>query len=286
MRCAILGCGPAGLLAAHACKMNYVDFDIFSKARKSHLFGSQYLHEPIPGLTEEGDMGVPVKYIVEGTPEQYRRKTHGKWWGGRIDPEEFQTDHTAWNIRQHYDLLWNMYGGLVDDYEIPTDYGPTAGNSIHRRVSMELSLDRYDLVISTVPRTIWAIEGEEYIYSEGWALGDAPERGQVVEDMVPEVRGEWGYIGDNQIVCDGTDTVSWTRLSRVFGYTTVEWPHHAPQPHPSAVMVRKPLGYTPAPGKINPTSEWLHVGRYGKFERGIVVSDAFRDVVKRIQEMK
>ena len=57
---AILGCGPTGLVAAHACAMKHIPFVIFSKKRKSFLFGSQYLHEPIPGVIEEHE-GEPVK---------------------------------------------------------------------------------------------------------------------------------------------------------------------------------------------------------------------------------
>lgn len=303
MKVAILGCGPTGLLAAHACAMNYVDFDIYSRKRKSELFGSQYLHEPIPGLTEESDRGVDVKYVVEGTPEEYRRKTHGKWWGGHVAPEDFEPDHTAWDIRKAYNDLWMMYFKKITGYTIPSFSGPPSANHYGVSPTMksspespgkllaeittrDLGLDQYDLVISTVPRNIWYVQGEEYIFSEGWALGDAPERGQFVEDMVPELKEELGRIGNNTIVCDGTDNVSWTRLSRVYGYTTIEWPHHAPQPHPDAVMVRKPLHYAPSTTTDSPVKDWLHVGRYGQFERGIVVTDAFHDVVKKLQEMK
>lgn len=286
MRAAILGCGPTGLLAAHACYVEGIEFDIFSKKRKSELFGSQYLHNPITDLAVHPEEGVPVKYVTVGSPEEYRRKTHGKWWDGHVAPEEFEPDHTAWDIRQAYDLLWNLYWRKIRDYTIPTqDHLDQFGlkQSIAGYVMWDLGLNDYDLVISTVPRDIWAVEGEEFIYSEGWALGDAPERGIFVDDIITVPHDEAAQ--DNIIICDGTSSVPWTRYSKVYGYTSIEWPHHAPKPHPHAARVRKPLHYSPASQNPNLTADWLHVGRYGQFEKGVVVTDAFDQVIKKIRSM-
>ncbi|AOE44872.1 oxidoreductase [Gordonia phage Terapin] len=291
MTIAILGCGPTGLLAAHACTLEGYDVAIFSRKRKSELFGSQYLHNPIPGLTPESDKGVPVKYVVRGTPEEYRRKTHGKWWDGHIGQDEFEPDHQAWDIRQHYDMLWRTYVGKIEPYSIPTK-GMVASffkreNSdvgVGGYVNWDLGLSEYELVISTVPRDIWQLPGDEYIYSEGWAIGDAPERGVFVDDLV---EGRELFDKDNTIICDGTSLVPWTRLSKVHGFTSIEWPHHAAQPHTQAVRVRKPLHYTPGPHQNgSPTANWLHVGRYGQFEKGVVVTDAFDQVTKKLKEMQ
>ena len=294
MKVAILGCGPTGLMAAHACHQLKVDATVFSKKRKSELVGSQYLHKPV---AVNPYSGVNVKYVVLGTPEEYRQKVHGKWWDGHVAPEDFEPDHKAWNIRTAYDNLWTIYGRDVVGYTIPD---PSMFSDTYRddgamfeTVSRDLGLHEFDLVISTVPRDLWRISGEEFIYSEGWALGDAPERGIFVEDLLASSFGEvplyqkpdGSYIPDNHIICDGTSQVPWTRLSRVFGYTTVEWPHHTPQPHPQAARVRKPLHYSPASQNPNPTADWLHVGRYGQFEKGVVVTDAFDQVIKKIRSM-
>lgn len=272
MKVAILGCGPAGLLAAHACDWRGFDYSIFSQKRKSELFGSQYLHTPIEGIISAGE-GEPVKYVVEGSPEEYRRKTHGKWWDGIIAAEDFETDHMAWDIRQAYNRLWRSYSGRVINYRFRGD-GPA---SVYDVANEDLGLSRYDLVINTMPRRLWAAPGEEFIFSTGWAFGDAPERGQFVEYTIP----------DNTIICNGTDRVSYTRLSRVFGHTTVEWPHGPNEkPHPDAVQVIKPLAYHQN-NSSNPANaeNWIHVGRYGKWEKGIVVSDAYVDVQKRLEGM-
>lgn len=272
----IIGCGPTGLMAAHACALKGISFRIFSRKRKSFLFGSQYLHEPIPDLIEESE-GRPVRYINVGTPEEYRRKTHGKWWDGIIAPEDFETEHTAWDIREAYNRLWIKYGRGVNGAEIVDGALFVDGSNWMKELAA------HDLVISTVPRNLWAVEGDDFRYSEGWALGDAPEHGVFVPYD----------LDDNTIICDGSAEVSYNRLSKVFGYTTVEWPSHTDMetvtalpgmPKPSKFI--KPLAFKPSETKENPTSNWLHVGRFGSWQKAILVTDAWHDTNKALEEMK
>jgi len=48
----ILGCGPAGLFAAQAAAEMGCSAVIISKLRRSEMYGAQYLHSEIPGLTD------------------------------------------------------------------------------------------------------------------------------------------------------------------------------------------------------------------------------------------
>ena len=288
MKVAILGCGPTGLLAAHACWMSGVDFDIFSKKRKSFLFGSQYLHTPIPRIVEEYE-GEDIEYVNIGTPEEYRRKAHGDRWDGVIEDGAFETSHRGWDIRQAYERLWRRYANKITHYEIkppvPTNEGyellfsredlqyPEKNPNFNQTVD-DLSLQRYDLVISSVPRKIWAVPGEEFTFSMAWVAGDAPEHGKFVPFDLPR---------DNQILLDGTDEVEYTRLSKVFGYTTVEWPFNAlKKPYEGASPLIRPLAYTPSLSCDNPANRFLHIGRYGQWEKGIVASDAFETVLEAL----
>lgn len=276
MRVAIIGCGPTGLIVAHACALNGVEFNVFSKKRKSFLFGSQYLHEPIPELIEESE-GRQVRYINVGTPEEYRRKTHGKWWDGIIAPEDFETEHVAWNIREAYDRLWMRYGRGVTDAEIRD------GTLYVNREDWMKELAAYDLVISSVPRRLWAVEGDEFTYSEGWALGDAPEHGVFVPyDLT-----------DNTIICDGSPDTHYNRLSKVFGYTTVEWPAHtdmnvvkAAESMPEPSQFIKPLAFKASTTHENRTSDWLHVGRFGAWRKAVLVTDAWHDTNNALRGIK
>ena len=280
MRVAILGCGPTGLFAAHACAEAKIRFDIFSKKRKSELFGSQYLHEPVPGIMDYTE-GEQVRYVNIGTPEQYRRKTHGKYWDGIIAPEDFETEHIAWNIREAYDRLWRAYADQIHDYEISTRFDAEGKIDFDRkhpywRVAYDLDINDYDLVVSTVPRNIWATEREEYIYSTGWALGDAPEKGIFVPIQAT----------DMTIECNGDPGVPYNRLSKVFGYTTMEWPAHSPKPDGASMLI-KPLKYKKPILDVNPADDerWLHVGRYGQWQKGIVTTDAYKSVSRQLAKL-
>lgn len=51
MNIAILGCGPSGLVAAHAAMQININkrVSVFSRNLRSPIYGAQYLHQPIPG---------------------------------------------------------------------------------------------------------------------------------------------------------------------------------------------------------------------------------------------
>lgn len=253
---AILGCGPAGLLAAHAAQINQCSFDIFSKRRPSHLFGSQYLHEPITGVT-----GTPerVRYSLVGTPEEYRRKVYGPEWDGTVSPEDLEEEHWAWDIRQAYTELWRRYSDEIHHLEF--------GNNMSL-LDRAINFDNYDMILSTVPRKVWAQPGDAFRGTEVWAVGDAPELGQTAPFTVQE---------DFTIICDGTPDVGWYRLSKVFGYTTIEWPGNRRPPIPGIAKVTKPLSFHMAPG---PSDQFIHLGRYGKWEKGVLTTDAFNEALK------
>jgi hypothetical protein len=75
MRLAIVGCGPAGMLAAHACFLEGVEFEVFSNVDQPSLIGgAQYLHEFIPGIEIRPGK---VDYKFVGDRQGYHIKAHG-----------------------------------------------------------------------------------------------------------------------------------------------------------------------------------------------------------------
>src|SRR4051812_38354175 len=109
MKIAVLGCGPAGMMAAAGAVEAALDYEggdiaIFSRKRKSELFGAQYLHKPIPWATPPKE--VTVDYRIIGEPADYKRKVYGNGWLGAVSPEDLQEPHPGWDIRETYDNLW------------------------------------------------------------------------------------------------------------------------------------------------------------------------------------
>lgn len=254
---AVLGCGPAGLIAAHAahiCRIPTVA--IFSKNRKSELFGAQYLHMPIPGATERAP--VTVKYTLDGKPEDYRRKVYGDSWDGSVSPEDLVEPHEAWDIRSTYDNLWSMYSYDIQHAQI----GPSR---------MEALIDTFELVISAIPApALCHMPGAHTFKSQNvWAYGDAPERGQNTDNFTR-------LLPDNNVICNGNESPSWYRMSRLFGFATVEWPENRKPPIPGVAQAIKPLWND---CDCYPTV--VRVGRYGRWEKGQLTHHAYQEVMDR-----
>ena len=250
---AILGCGPAGLMVAHAANIMDWDFKIYSKKQKSKLYGAQYLHKPIPQL----DCGAPmtVAYKMVGSPRSYRFKVYGPGWDGTVSPEDFTESHFAWDIRKAYDDLWNVYSGQIENCDLDPDA---------RQV---LNWMKYDLVISTIPRKIWAEDGDVFESQKVWALGDTENKRVHLYRPEPFT-----------VVCDGTSKVDWYRVSNIFGHCTMEWPYidcFNPPPAVGASIVEKPLRHN-----SKAANDFIHLGRFGKWEKGVLSTDAFYDALK------
>jgi hypothetical protein len=258
-RVAILGAGPAGLLAAEAAEHAGFAPDIYSKASargmalKSELHGCQYLHAPRPGSVAPG---TPVAYTLRGDSETYRQKVYGDQWNGTVSPDEFgpEENHLAWDLRFAYDRLWDKWGHQV----IPRDLNPRTFYEIYK------SRD-YRHIISTIPAPALCIDQEHRFRStEVWALGETTTRSQTSPVVVPPFT----------VVCNGEAGQGWYRAANVFGYTTVEWPARRRPPVAGVVRVQKPLD-TDCGCWIAGHPGMLRVGRYGTWRKGVLVHEAY-----------
>lgn len=256
MRSLVLGCGPAGLMAAHAIKLaTGVAPDIASKMRMSHLYGAQYLHEAIPGITD--GPGSLIDYDLIGTPDEYRLKVYGEKWRDRVSPEDLIGQHLAWDIRSAYDALWAEYSARIHEFDVES----------HTAQQLSDKFIKYDLVVSSVPKPKLCFGGHTFSAQEVWAVGDAYDRGQLCP-----VRTDY-----NTVVCNGKSEPAWYRASNVFGYCTAEWSGARP-PIPEAARVSKPLK--------NNCDCWpdrmLFVGRYGAWRKGVLSHHAFEDTLDEV----
>lgn len=255
MKVAVLGCGPAGLIAAHAVRMAGHKLVIISRKRKSPLFGAQYLHAPVPGVTHQDDYR-EVRYQLNGTPEMYRRKVYGKSWDGTVSPEDLLETHKAWDIRETYDRLWAMYADRILDAEVE----PAGVRSLVQSPS-------FDMVVNTIPLDQLCHQGHVFRSTEVVAAGDAPAYGIKVSDIYK--------CPEDTVRCNGQGHPSWYRMSNIFGHTTVEWPTDVEVPVPTASKVTKPTSHN-----CDCWPNILKVGRYGSWTKGVLSHEAY-DVVSK-----
>lgn len=253
----ILGCGPAGLMAAAAAEESGYEPVIASKKRKSEMYGAQYLHAPIPGFSP--DMSFDVKYSLYGTIESYRRKVYGDI-RVTVSPEDLTEDHEGWDIRQTYDNLWHHFVDYIED----TDF--SGGGDIQAFVDLLLRTGQFAHVLSTIPAPLLCTNPAHAFPSQKvWAIGDAPERG-----IFCPIKA----AGLNQVICSGEDT-SWYRCANILGYTTAEWPQNKKPPYEGVALVEKPIGTN-----CDCLPDAHRLGRYGKWEKGVLSHTAYYETIK------
>jgi hypothetical protein len=260
---AILGCGPSGLVAAHAAVSQGAQISIFSRPEPSPIYGAQYLHQPIPDLDTPSTKEFRViRYRMKGDPEAYLKKVYSRSWDGTISDDLRDQAHVAWDLRGAYAELWDRYRHLIIPAVISGDPGK-------RRVLIEAMADNYNLVLNTIPRPALCMHPDEHKFNgtQIWAMGDSPDQTCPVETP------------DDVIIYNGDSEPSWYRSARIFGYSTVEWPGQYTKPPISGVVrVTKPLSHTCDCW----TDRMVHLGRMGRWQNGRLVHHVYADTVEQI----
>lgn len=261
-RVLVFGCGPSGLISAYAAQREFnAEVMILSVKRESSLFGCQYLHEPISGITYPRS-GKKVNYQLIGDIEEYRRKVYGSLTPP-VSPQQYAGDHIAYDLRAAYGVLWEMFEPDIQDILVKSS-----------EVKEMIEYFGADLTISSIPANVLCQQGDEHNFKSVscWAIGDAPALGQSVpiEPRQP-----------NSVVCNGEIGVSWYRISNVFGHSTVEWPGWRQRPPLEGVVsFSKPLVTD-----CDCLSPVLRVGRYGRWQKGVLSHQAYTDTAMRLREM-
>jgi len=247
----ILGCGPAGLMAAHAAVLDGHEVIIMSKPRKSQMFGAQYLHAPIP--LASSSPAFDITYELRGTAEGYREKVYGPNFRGEGSPEYLEKTHSAWDIREAYDFLWNAYGSTVLD----RNFAPSAA------VQEALDWTIPDITISTIPAYLVCRNQCDFFSQKIWSANTSVN------------------IPPDHVICNGGKTPAWYRAANIQGWTTVEWPQESKPPIPEGILssVTKPTG-----NNCKCFPEIHRMGRYGKWEKGVLSHSAFYETAQLLSQ--
>lgn len=248
MKVLILGCGPAGLIAAHAAYNRGADFIVMSKARKSFMNGAQYLHAPIPGVS----LADPflINYEISGSVAGYRDKVYGPDAKVEVSPETLVGRHLAWDIREAYDALWGLYGSDVQHVEMT----PTILSKVKREW-------KPDAIISTIPsHAICHDSRHKFAHEQVWATNDLE-----------------CTLSDNTVLCNGEPGFDWYRASKIQGFKNTEWPwrKYPLQYNGKIWRVVKPL-WTDC--RCFP--EVHRLGRYGSWTKGVLSHEVWEEANK------
>lgn len=248
---AVLGAGPAGLLAAHAATLNGHEVTIYSKKRKSYMRGAQYLHLPIP---EAPAQSFEISYQLDGPADGYRDKVYGASSGVSVSPEYLVGTSTAWDMRAVYDHLWARYERQIQDFNI----GP---------LGLEDLLQDYHpkAVISTIPRKAICANGD-HVFSGTTVY--------VTEES---------YTTNNTVVCSGHIKDKWYRTSTIQGWQNTEFARYDD-------ALRSLIWGNKVHQVVKPVStdcdcfpEINFAGRYGTWTKGVLAHSAFYDTVNELQ---
>ena len=267
MRVAILGSGPAGLLAAHAAERAGNEVTIYSEGNRSQIFGAQYLHRYIPDVTsEDPDMTIDIAKV--GTKEGYAKLVYGDR-NAPVSWEHFEPGTIpAWDLRIAYDKLWDQYGDRI-----------VRGNIDWRHAAM--IGEEYDKTFSTIPmRHLCNRNGHKFPHINIWVLVQPPwmERWDsglhiMYYNGYPPDGSEGGWIG-----------YDWYRFSKINGWSAWEFtkpvdPETDLWGDRYIVQGMKPMGTDCT------CAEFLGIipiGRWGKWERGVLTHHAYEEVSRAV----
>lgn len=247
---AVLGCGPAGLLAAHAVILSGHEPRIYSVKKKSPMAGTMYLHESIPCLTGDEPEGV-VRYFKRGTQQGYAQKVYGSS-DAHVSWSKFREgEHEIWNMCSMYEKLWDNFDDSIMDYQI----GPGTIPEL---------LKEYPLVINSIPAPKICANVEHSFKNQTiWVSDDIREC-----DILPR-----DSIGDNVIVYDGTDNNHWYRASVIDGKVAVETTKE------SMSSQGWSYGHKPIRTDCDCHPRVHRVGRFGCWKKGVLSHHAFWDTI-------
>lgn len=258
MNIAILGAGPAGLLATHACVRNGHQPTIYSAPADEHDLlaspvakslhgGAQYLHQPVPGINSKHDPDMILLYVKVGSRAGYAEKVYGdpeapvSW---DLFPEGLVP---AWSMDRAYDELWREYENLMRPMTVDADV-------------VDDLLEHHQLVINTVPLNRVCRCPDEHGFTQQ----------QII--LTPDSKCE----ARNIIVYNGQHSESWYRTSNIGGYEWTEYAAHADGP---PIVGERHYGFKPIGNSCTCHPLMPRLGRFGRWSKGVLSHMAYDDMM-------
>jgi hypothetical protein len=244
---AIVGCGPAGLLAAHAVMRAGHEPVVYSNTKTpSPVTGGVYLHEGVPGLTNGRPDGL-IKCTKVGDEAVYATKVYGSAEAATSWQRLAKGNHPAWALRPVYEALWGLYGAAV--YQLAV--GPQEAKDLAAAYPLVLNSAPLHKLCQDVSHTF-------------------PERPVWYVDKAP------GIVQDQQMVYNGRWSDQWFRASRVFDVAVTEYAERVE----GARQGRKVM-----PTTCTCHQRIVRIGRWGTWMPGVLLHHAYRKATDAVHEL-
>lgn len=258
MQVAVIGCGPAGLAAAHAAAGLASEVTIWAPPVRSPQRGPLLLQRPIPGITTDHPDGYIRQIVIGGSILDYRYKLYGDI-NISIQGNILRPGYHCWDHIAAYDRMWAMYmdtPGRMLYHHIDEYISPKRLYGIH---------DKYDLVVNTAPLMKLCVRGHKFTFKQvditmGYSYPDQPE---------------------DTIIFNAGDKYDWVRSSRVLGNSCTEWLIGTAPPVLEPFTIRKPISHD-----CNCFPRVLGTGRFGAWRNETWVDTAYyaaRDAIISMQ---
>lgn len=236
------------MFAAQALSLHGFNPVILSKKQKSVIYGAQYLHKPIPGLSSQTPSGC-IKTIRRGRPEVYAERVYGNaqhltsWH--RVEPVV-----KAWDLRVIYERAWEKFQDNIADIT----FGPED--------IAELTSE-FDIVVSTIPLWSICLNPKEHRFNSA----------AILVKKFPQ-----SHIGNNIVVYNGTRYDDWYRSSNIFGHRSYE-----ARSHPKLLSDSGwESGFKVIDTNCDCHPNVVRAGRMGKWTRGVLTHHAFETTIEAI----
>lgn len=251
----VIGCGPAGLAAAHAAIGHGCEVAIYAPKAKTPQEGPLLLQRPIPGINTDHPDGTIHQRVIGGSILDYRYKLYGDINIG-INGDILRPEYHAWDHRSTYDQLWELYSDIIQDRTIL----PSELLNLHKEC---------DLVVSTAnARKLCRNLGPNFRFGHNFHWAEVA------------VTSEPSYPGQpyNTIIFNAGGEYKWVRSSNIFGKMVTEW-----------LVKDAPVGARTITKPISTDCDCyphvLRTGRFGAWRNETWVDTAYWDTYTAIASM-
>ena len=256
MKIAVIGCGPAGLAAAHAAHGLGAGVTIYSPGIKSPQRGPLVLQRPIPAISTDHPDGYVKQLVIGGSILDYRYKLYGDI-NISIQGDQLREGYHCWEFIATYDRLWGLY------------MEPGSGRAAHEyievdHVDISYMVAASDLVINTAPLNRLChndhnFQSKAVEITTGHSYPDQPE---------------------DTTIFNAGNYYPWVRSAWLLGNECTEWLPGTVPDGLESITIHKPISHN-----CDCYPDVLLTGRFGCWKNEVWVDTAYYDTRDAIVSM-